>query len=123
MAKEKANPQPDKLDKIPFCPSGQLRKGAQGNAEDVTRLGTFNEALTLFNESPRYAGLGLAVLPNWGLSAFAGDRCLNEQWDTGAKRSFQKNRLNPTDSKNFNNKNQPNFDRPLNFAILTIVRN
>ena len=78
VVKEKANAQPDKFEKVPFYPSGQLRKGTQGSEEDRTQLGTFDEALAEFNESPLYAGLGLAMLQDWGLVAFDGDGCLNE---------------------------------------------
>ncbi len=83
-ADEKANPQPDKFDKKPFYPSGQIRKGTQGTAEDKARLGTFDEAMKAFKECPRYAGLGLAMLPDWALTAFDGDGCLNEQGDIDA---------------------------------------
>ncbi len=78
-AGEKKNPHPDKFDKKPYYPSGSLRTGAQGTAEDKARLGTFYEALKAFKDGPRYAGLGLAMLPDWGLTAFDGDGCLNEQ--------------------------------------------
>lgn len=76
--KEKTNPQPDKFDKVPYYPSGQRRDGTQGSREDLVRLGAFNEALTIFKDNPRYAGLGLAMLQDWGLVAFDGDGCLNE---------------------------------------------
>ena len=81
VAKEKADPQPGKFEKMPFYPSGQLRKGTQGSAEDKAQLGTFEQAFTTFKEIPRYAGLGLAMLPDWGLVAFDGDGCINEQRD------------------------------------------
>ena len=78
-AKEKAKSQPGKFDKVPFYPSGSVRKGTQGDGRDRARLGTFEQALAAFNESPGYAGLGLAMLPDWGLTAFDGDGCMNDQ--------------------------------------------
>jgi putative DNA primase/helicase len=84
VAKEKAKPQPGKFDKVPFYPSGRVRKGTQGDARDLAWLGTFEQALTVFNESPRYAGLGLAMLPDWGLTAFDGDGCVNERGEIDA---------------------------------------
>ena len=81
QAREKAKPQPNKFDKVPYYPSGQMRKGTQGGEQDKARLGTFDEAHTAFNYDARYAGLGLAMLPDWGLVAFDGDGCLNEAGD------------------------------------------
>jgi putative DNA primase/helicase len=83
-AGEKKNPHPDKFDKKPYYPSGSIRSGAQGTVEDKARLGTFDEALKAFKENDRYAGLGLAMLPDWVLTAFDGDGCLNEQGDIDA---------------------------------------
>lgn len=83
-AKEKANPKPGKFDKVPFYPSGGLRNGTQGDDQDRARLGTFEQALAAFNETPRYAGLGLAMLPDWGLTAFDGDGCVNDQGEIDA---------------------------------------
>lgn len=83
-AGEKKNPHPDKFDKKPYYPSGSLRSGAQGTAEDKARLGTFDEALKAYKENDRYAGLGLAMLPDWVLTAFDGDGCLNEQGEIDA---------------------------------------
>ena len=81
QAREKTNPKPNKFDKVPYYPSGQLRIGTQGSEQDKARLGTFEEAHTSFKENARYAGLGLAMLPDWGLVAFDGDGCLNEAGD------------------------------------------
>jgi len=78
IAKEKANPKPNKFDKVPYYPSGQLRNGTQGSEQDKARLGIFEEAHTAFKNDARYAGLGLAMLPDWGLVAFDGDGCVNE---------------------------------------------
>jgi putative DNA primase/helicase len=84
QAREKTTPQPNKFDKVPYYPSGQMRKGTQGGEQDKSRLGTFEEAHTAFNDDARYAGLGLAMLPDWGLVAFDGDECLNEQGEIEA---------------------------------------
>lgn len=83
-AREKANPKPGKFDKVPFYPTGQQRKGSQGSEVDKDRLGTFEQAHEAFKENPRYSGLGLAMLPDWGLVAFDGDGCLNEQGEIDA---------------------------------------
>jgi hypothetical protein len=78
-AGKKKKPHPDKFDKKPYYPSGQIRIGDQGNAEDKARLGTFDEALKAFQDGPQFAGLGLAMLPDWGLTAFDGDECMNDK--------------------------------------------
>jgi len=83
-ARGKANPKPNKFDKVPFYPSGQRRSGAQGSETDKARLGTFEEAFSAFKENERYAGLGLAMLPGWALVAFDGDGCLNEAGEIDA---------------------------------------
>ena len=83
-ARERTNPKLDKFDKVPFYPSGQLRKGTQGSEQDKTQLGTFEDALNIFKENECYAGLGLAMLPDWGLVAFDGDGCLNETGEIDA---------------------------------------
>ena len=77
-AKDKAKPQQGKFDKIPYYPSGQIRKGTQGSEQDKARLGSFEQAHEAFKDNPQFAGLGLAMLPDWGLVAFDGDGCLNE---------------------------------------------
>lgn len=78
IAKEKATPKLNKFDKVPYYPSGQLRNGRQGSEQDKARLGIFEEAHNAFKNDTRYAGLGLAMLPDWGLVAFDGDECVNE---------------------------------------------
>jgi putative DNA primase/helicase len=83
-AGEKKNPRPNKFDKKPYYPSGSLRSADQGTEEDKARLGTFDEALKAYKENDLYAGLGLAMLPDWVLTAFDGDDCLNEQGDIDA---------------------------------------
>jgi len=83
-AREKANSQPGKFEKLPYYPSGQLRNGTQGSERDKAQLGTFNEAHTAFIDDVRYAGLGLAMLPDWGLTAFDGDECLNKAGEIDA---------------------------------------
>lgn len=84
MAKEKPNPQPGKFDKMPYYPSGHARKGKQGSVQDKAQLGTFEDAFNAFKENSLYAGLGLAMLPDWSLVAFDGDGCLNDAGDIDA---------------------------------------
>jgi putative DNA primase/helicase len=73
-----------KFDKVPFYTSGQKRTGTQGSEEDKARLGTFEQAYQVFLEDARYAGVGLAMLPDWGLAAFDGDKCVDEQGELDA---------------------------------------
>lgn len=82
--KAKTHKELGRFGKVPFYPSGGSREGTQGTDQDKARLGTFEEALKAFEARPRYAGLGLAMLPDWGLTAFDGDGCLNEQGDIDA---------------------------------------
>jgi hypothetical protein len=67
-----------KFNKVPYYPNGSVRRGEQGSSQDRKQLGTFAEAFAAFNRNPdRFAGVGLAMLPDWGLVAFDADRCIN----------------------------------------------
>lgn len=61
--------------KMPFYISGQPRKGEQGSPEDRAQLATFDDALATYN-CRGYTGLGLAMLPDWGLTALDFDKCV-----------------------------------------------
>lgn len=67
-----------KFNKVPYYPNGSVRRGEQGSPQDRKQLGVFAEAYAEFNRNPgKYAGVGLAMLPDWGLVAFDADRCIN----------------------------------------------
>ena len=65
-----------KLNKIPSYPGGGNRAGEQGSERDLDRLGTWDEALAAFHQDKQLAGVGLAMLPQWGLVALDGDHCV-----------------------------------------------
>jgi hypothetical protein len=68
-----------KFDKVPYWPGrGETRKGTQGGALDRANLGTFDEANAAFKQNAAYAGIGLALLPDFNLVAFDPDHCLVE---------------------------------------------
>ena len=65
-----------KFNKIPHYPSGNQRSGEQGSPSDRAALGTFEEAFTAFEGDPRFAGVGLAMLPGMGYAALDVDHCI-----------------------------------------------
>lgn len=75
----KAVPVPgeDKPRKIPFYTNGSVRKGAHGSADDRAHLSTFDTALAAYKKGG-YAGLGLAMLPEWKLVALDFDNCVKD---------------------------------------------
>jgi putative DNA primase/helicase len=83
-AQAKDKPTLEKFDKVPYYPTGDVRKGEQGSEQDRSRLGTFEQAHEAFKQDPRYSGLGLAMLPDWGLVAFDGDGCVSEAGEIDA---------------------------------------
>ncbi len=54
--------------KVPYYIDGTTRKGTQGSPKDRERLATFADAANAF-ESGSYTGIGLAMLPEWGITA------------------------------------------------------
>lgn len=54
--------------KVPYYIDGRRRQGEQGVAEDVAALTTFDRAC-LACERGGYTGIGLALLPQWGVVA------------------------------------------------------
>jgi P4 family phage/plasmid primase-like protien len=73
-----------KFDKVPYYVAGGIRHGKQGSAADRSRLGTFEQAHEAFKQDHQYSGLGLAMLPDWGLVAFDGDECVSEAGEIDA---------------------------------------
>ncbi len=67
-----------KFDKVPIYPASQRsRRGQQGGDNDVASLGTWAEAWATFNANPRIAGVGVAMLPQFGLVALDADKCVS----------------------------------------------
>ncbi len=65
-----------KFNKIPKYPKSQKnRSGIQGNDGDKRNLGTFEEAYTAFINNNNLAGIGIAMLENFGIVALDVDRC------------------------------------------------
>lgn len=67
--------------KIPhYASSGRWRRGVQGSADDRRGLVTFKTALAAFKKSKKqYSGLGIAMLPDWGLVAVDFDDCVDNR--------------------------------------------
>ena len=78
VAKEKTKPVKGKFDKVPHYKHGGVRKGTQGSAEDKAALASFDDALAAFNANAGYAGIGIALLPEWGLVGLDGDDCFDD---------------------------------------------
>lgn len=68
-----------KFNKIPIYPrTRQNRCGEQGSVADRENLGTLDDAGTAFMADSSLAGVGLAMLPDWNLTAFDADRCVEQ---------------------------------------------
>lgn len=65
-----------KLGKRPYYPNGKPRQGQQGSAQDLASLGTWAEAMAAMNRDKTLSGVGLAMLPQWGLVALDADHCI-----------------------------------------------
>jgi len=71
------DPNTGKFNKIPVYPrSGQNRHGGQGSPGDVMNLGTWQEAGVAFRGDISLAGVGFALLPEFGIVAFDADHCV-----------------------------------------------
>jgi hypothetical protein len=75
-----------KFDKIPAYPTtGRRRNGVQGSQEDLANLGTWADAVAAM-ENPKFAGVGFACLPCFGIVALDLDHCIKDdvrdpKWD------------------------------------------
>lgn len=72
-AREKPN-RPGKFDKVPYYLHGGIRNGTQGSKQDRASLGSFDAALASL-EQGQWDGIGLAMLPDWGLVGGDFDHC------------------------------------------------
>lgn len=61
--------------KVPYYTNGKRRGGKNGSPEDKAQLATFEEACAALQQGG-YAGLGFAMLPEWGLTALDFDGCV-----------------------------------------------
>lgn len=67
-----------KASKIPaYATTGKNRSGAQGSPDDLANLVTFDEAMKAFRRNNRFAGLGFATLPEFGITALDFDHCVD----------------------------------------------
>jgi len=82
-----------KFNKIPFYPAtGRRRKGQQGSDSDLANLGTWADCVAAMDDS-RYAGVGFACLPCFGIVALDLDHCikddvLNTKWEWVLEETF-----------------------------------
>lgn len=61
--------------KMPYYLSGSVRNKTHGSAEDRKFLGTFEEARA-FAEKQDFSGVGLALMPEFGITALDFDNCV-----------------------------------------------
>lgn len=71
----RALPGKDKPSKVPYYADGSPRRGAQGSDEDRAALVGFEAASSAAREG-RYDGVGLALMPEWGIVALDFDNCV-----------------------------------------------
>lgn len=62
--------------KVPYYANGQRRFGLQGSPQDRAKLTTFEAALYA-SVSLGFTGVGLAMLPEWGVTALDFDKCVS----------------------------------------------
>jgi hypothetical protein len=80
---------PGKFDKIPHYADGWTRSGEQGSTEDRHRLVTLPRAIGAYEKEQRFAGIGVAVLPDAPFWALDLDDCRDDvtgELTNGAKR-------------------------------------
>ena len=67
--------------KVPhYASSGKWRHGVQGSSDDRRGLVSFKAALNVLKKSKKqYTGLGIAMLPDWGLVAVDFDDCVEHK--------------------------------------------
>lgn len=66
-----------KMNKIPSYPcTGQRRRGEQGGAADLANLGTWDDAAAALEKDRTLAGVGFAMLQQFGLVALDVDHCV-----------------------------------------------
>lgn len=70
---------PQKFDKIPFYADGTRRSGKQASPADRAKLATFDEAMRALKSSDRFAGIGIATLPDSGIVGLDFDDCVTER--------------------------------------------
>lgn len=63
--------------KMPYYLSGSVRNKTHGSAEDRQFLGTFEEARA-FAEKQDFSGVGLALMPEFGITALDFDNCVKD---------------------------------------------
>lgn len=66
-----------KPSKMPYYVSGKVRTGTQGSEADRASLVTFEEAKA-FAEKNDFAGVGLALMPEFGVTALDFDNCVKD---------------------------------------------
>lgn len=62
--------------KVPYYANGRRRSGKQGSEADRARLVTFTEAAGAALALPDVEGVGLAMLPEWGIVGLDFDGCM-----------------------------------------------
>ncbi len=76
----KIEPDRGKFDKIPHYPrTKQTRRGVQGCERDFNQLGSWEEALEAITNDPSFAGVGVAMLPEFGFTALDADNKIAEK--------------------------------------------
>lgn len=66
-----------KPSKMPYYVSGKVRTGAHGSEADRANLATFEEAKA-FADKNDFAGVGLALMPEFGITALDFDNCVKD---------------------------------------------
>lgn len=66
-----------KPSKMPYYVSGKVRTGTHGSESDRANLVTFEEAKA-FAEKNDFAGVGLALMPEFGITALDFDNCVKD---------------------------------------------
>lgn len=71
------DPVTGKIQKVPVYPrSGAQRNSTQGAPEDLANLGTFEDVVSRLKSDKSIAGVGFALLPQWGIVGLDVDHCV-----------------------------------------------
>ncbi len=71
------NAKGSKPNKVPYYTNGKRRHGVNGSPEDVSNLTDFESAKQFAKEN-NYTGVGLALLPEFGITALDFDNCIDD---------------------------------------------
>lgn len=62
--------------KVPYYANGNVRSGKQGDNKDREQLAFYDEGHAVYRNNGAFAGIGVAMLKEWGITALDFDKCI-----------------------------------------------